>query len=362
MPTPHKTHLYSIYASDEMKGFSRSMADLHWLLLILVLAYYFMPTGPLTSPDVIVLSIMAYATFVLVFRYLNILAGNTRFRLAIETWTMIAFITVVLQLTGHIESPLLNLYLLVIIASAITLGRAMTVLQVVLITSCYLLTGYQQLASDMFTTQTFTLLAARFSPFLLVAGVTSMLAADALATRRRIALLSRIDDLTALLNRRAFNSILRREIARSAQRHEPLALILIDVDGLKQVNDLYGHAAGNRMLRAVAQALQHCVRAPDILARYGGDEFVILLTRTSLEDARHCAERIRSTLTNTTLSARGHCLAPSASIGLASYPEGVDEPAAVLEKADLALYSSKQGGRNRVTNYVRELEGRAACA
>lgn len=360
MHQPQHEHLCSLFEAEELKGFSRSMADLHWLLLILVLAYFFIPTAALTSPDAIIVAMVVYAAFVLVFRYMNIQGGNTRLKLAIETWAMVVFITVTLQHTGHIESPLINLYLLVIIASAITLGKAMTLLEVLLVASCYLLTGYQQFSSELFTPQTLTLLMAKFSPFLLVAGVTSMLASDILAAKRKVALLSQTDELTGLLNMRAFNTILKREIALASRHEEALTLIMIDLDGLKQINDLYGHAAGSRMIQAVARALEQCVRASDVLARYGGDEFVVLMSRTGTENARTCAERIRSTILNTTLSVRGQCIAPTASIGMASFPEQVSEPAAMLDKADLALYSSKQGGRNRVTNYVKELEASAA--
>ncbi|MEZ5540924.1 MAG: GGDEF domain-containing protein [Pseudomonadota bacterium] len=362
MHPPHSVHLAGIFEAEELRGFSRSMADLHWLLLILVLAYFFIPGTAVTAPDAIVLASVLYTVFILIFRYLNILAPNTRLKLAIETWSMVIYITVVLQLTGHIDSPLINLYLLVIIACAIALGKAMTTLEVVLVASCYVLTGYQQYAEEMFTAQTLTLLAAKFSPFLLVAGVTSMLAADILAAKRKITLLSQTDELTGLLNMRAFNNILKREIERARRHDESLSLVMIDIDGLKQVNDLYGHATGSHMIQAAAQALQHCVRASDVIARYGGDEFVILMSRTTLDNARACAERIRNTISNTTLSVRGQCIAPSASIGLASYPEGVSEPAEVLDKADLALYNSKQCGRNRVTNYAKELESGLVCA
>jgi len=361
MNPPHTEHLCSVFETEELKGFSRSMADLHWLLLILVLVYFIIPTGPLTSADAIIMAMVSYAAFVLVFRYMNFHAHDSRFKLAIETWAMVGFITVVLQHTGYIDSPLLNLYLLVIIASAITLGKAMTVLEVLLIASCHIYTGYQQFSSDIFSAQTFTVLIAKFSPFLLVAAVTAMLASDILAAKRKIALLSQTDELTGLLNMRAFNNILKREIARAMRYSQPLTLVMIDVDGLKQVNDLYGHSTGNRLVQAVAHALQHCIRVSDVLARYGGDEYVILMTHTGLDNARACAERIRSTITNTALNANGRYIGVTASIGLASFPEGVDEPAAVLDKADVALYCSKQCGRNRVTSYVTGLEAGPAC-
>jgi len=362
MHLPHTEHLRGIFEIEELKGFSRSMADLHWLLLILVLLYFIIPTGPITSTDTIVLSMVAYASFVLLFRYLNIHSHNTRLKLAVETWAMVIFITVVLQHTGMIESPLLNLYLLVIIASAITLGKAMTVLEVLLIASCYLYMGYRQFSTDFFAAQTFTLLMAKFSPFLLVAGVTSMLASDILAAKRKITLLSQTDELTGLLNMHAFNSILVREIARATRYSEPLTMVMIDVDGLQQINDLYGHSTGSRMIQAVAQTLQNCVRSVDVLARYGGGEFIILMSHAGLDNARTSAERIRSAINNTTLSVKGQCIAATASIGLASFPECVEEPDAVLDKADMALYCSKQCGRNMVTNYGKELEPTRACA
>ena len=362
MHPPHTEHLYSMFEAEELKGFSRSMADLHWLLLILVLVYFVIPTGPVTSTDAIILSMVCYAVFVLIFRYLNIQKRDTRFKLAFETWVMVVFITIVLEHTGYIDSPLLNLYLLVIIASAITLGKVMTLLEVALVASCYLYMGYQQYSSDIFSAQTFTLLMAKFSPFLLVAAVTSMLTSDILAAKRKIALLSQTDELTGLLNMRAFNTILKREVTRAMRYAEPLTLIMIDVDGLKQVNDLYGHAAGNRLIQAVAGALQQCIRGPDVLARYGGDEFVILMAHSGIDSARSCAERMRNTINNMALNTNGRCIGATASIGLASFPEGVDEPAAVLEKADMALYSSKQCGRNRVTNYVKDLETSLVCA
>ncbi len=356
MPAPRCDHLSSVFEAEELKGFSHSMADLHWLLLILVLVYFIVPTGPLTSADAVILSMVCYAVFVLMFRYLNVRLRDTRYKLAIETWAMIFFITVVLTHTGYIDSPLLNLYLLVIITSAITQGKAMTVLEVFLIASCYLYTGYQQYAEGIFSAEIFTLLAAKFSPFLLVAGVTSMLASDILAARRRITLLSQSDELTGLLNMRGFNTILNREINRAMRYAQPLTLVMIDLDGFRQVRDIYGQSAGSRLIKTVAHTLQHCLRATDVLARYGDDEFVILMPHTGMDSARRCAERIRTTVLDATLDADGQSIASTASIGLASFPEGVDKPADVLDKADLALYSSKQCGRNRVTAYTRGLE------
>jgi diguanylate cyclase (GGDEF)-like protein len=346
----------SIFDKEELKGFSRSMAELQWLLLILVILYFFIPTRPITNNDGLIITMVSYSGFVLLFRYMNFQSRETRLKLAVETWAMITFISIVLSFTGMVESPLLNLYLLVIIACAITLGKVMTLLEVVLIACCYLYLGYQSYSTGLFVAETFTMLMAKFSPFLLVAYVTSMLASDILHAKQRITLLSKTDDLTGLLNMRAFNSILESEISRVIRYAQPFTVIMVDVDGLKSVNDQYGHTAGSRLIKTIGQSISDSVRSTDVLARYGGDEFVILMTHTSTEHARMAAERIRTAIHNTSFDMKGNRISTTVSVGIASFPESVGEPEDVLEKADIALYKSKQSGRDRVTYYDSELE------
>ena len=202
----------------------------------------------------------------------------------------------------------------------------------------------------------------KFSPFLLVAYVTSMLAADILQAKKRITLLSQTDDLTGLLNMRAFNLVLEKEIARVTRYAQPFTVIMVDVDGLKTVNDHYGHTAGSRLIKIIGQSIRDCVRTSDVLARYGGDEFVILMSHTSTEHARTAAERIRAAIHNTSFDMKGVRISNTVSIGIASFPECVEDAADVLDKADIALYQSKQGGRNKVTYYDETLETVAVYA
>lgn len=350
------------YEKEELKGFSRSMAELQWLLLILVILYFFIPIRPIDNHDGLILTMVCYSGFVLLFRYLNFQARESSMKLAMETWAMVSFITIVLWYTGKVDSPLLNLYLLVIIACAITLGKIMTLLEVALIACCYLYMGYSTYSEALFAPQTFTTLMAKFSPFLLVAYVTSMLAADILQAKKRITLLSQTDDLTGLLNMRAFNLVLEKEIARAARYAQQFTVIMIDVDGLKNVNDRYGHTTGSRLIRIIAQSIKECVRTSDVLARYGGDEFVIMMAHTSTEHARTAAERIRTAVNNTAFDMKGVRIASTVSVGIASFPECVQDAAEVLDKADIALYQSKQGGRNKVTYYDKAMENIAVYA
>ena len=347
---------------EELKGFSRSMAELQWLLLILVILYFFIPIQPIDNNDGLVLTMVCYSGFVLLFRYLNFQARETHLKLAMETWAMISFITIVLWYTGKVDSPLLNLYLLVIIACAITLGKIMTLLEVALIACCYLYMGYSTYTDGLFAGETFTALMAKFSPFLLVAYVTSMLAADILQAKKRITLLSQTDDLTGLLNMRAFNLVLEKEIAQVTRHAQPFTVIMVDVDGLKEVNDRHGHTTGSRLIKTIAQSIKECVRTSDVLARYGGDEFVIMMAHTSTEHARTAAERIRAAIKNTSFDMKGVRIASTVSVGIASFPECVEDPAEVLDKADIALYKSKQSGRNKVSYYDKAMETLAVYA
>jgi diguanylate cyclase (GGDEF)-like protein len=348
--------VWSIDEGDDLRSFAHSMAELQWLLLILVMLYFFIPTHPIDKPDALILVMAAFAGFVLLFRYIRCYAGEARWKLAIQIFGMIAFITFVLFCTGKTGSPLLNLYLLVIIACAITLGRVMTMLEILLITACYLFMGYVDYGSDIISPETFTALMANFSPFLLVAYVTSLLAEDIHHARRKITVLSQTDELTGLLNMRAFSTLLDKQITTVERYSQPFTLMMIDVDELKKVNDHFGHAAGTHLLKTVAGSISNCVRTSDVLARYGGDEFVILMPHTCSEAAHIAAERIRTAIHESTFDVNGKHIAASVSIGIASYPDSVDAAGDVLDKADVALYRSKQSGRDRVTVYHRNFE------
>jgi diguanylate cyclase (GGDEF)-like protein len=350
-------HIASIRTGDEERyGFGDSMAELQWLLLILVMLYFHIPTRPIDNPDRLVAVMVVFAGFVLLFRFCRSFCREARWKLVVQTLAMTAFITLVLWYTGRSQSPLLNLYLLVIIACAITLGRMTTLLEVLLIGACYLMLGYADYGISILSPETFTTLMANFSPFLLVAYVTSLLAEDIHEARRRIVVLSQTDELTGLMNMRAFSTLLDREITTARRYLQSFTLMMIDVDRLKKVNDRFGHVAGTQLLRAVAAAISDCVRSADVLARYGGDEFVILMPHTRSEAARIAAERIRSAIHGSSFNMNDWRITASVSIGIAAFPESTGAPEDVLEKADVALYQSKQAGRDRVTVYRHDAD------
>ncbi|MGE0387720.1 MAG: sensor domain-containing diguanylate cyclase [Gammaproteobacteria bacterium] len=157
------------------------------------------------------------------------------------------------------------------------------------------------------------------------------------------------DPLTGLFNRRYLFDSLGREFHRCGRRGEHLGVILVDVDHFKQFNDQHGHAAGDAILRAVADVLRLNTRGEDIVARYGGEEFAVVLPGTRADDARACAETLRHAAALERVLYQGVLLPPvSLSIGVAGFPAHGSEVDVVLGAADRALYRAKRGGRNRV--------------
>jgi diguanylate cyclase (GGDEF)-like protein len=156
------------------------------------------------------------------------------------------------------------------------------------------------------------------------------------------------DGLTDLYNRRAFDELLVQALAREDRQKGRLALILLDLDHFKKLNDTYGHPAGDAALRASAKVLLQHLRKGDLAARYGGEEFVVILPGTDEEGALHLAERVRGAIQKHRLVFEGARIDLSASFGASVWPSDGQEPDALLAAADRALYAAKQAGRNRV--------------
>jgi diguanylate cyclase (GGDEF)-like protein len=171
--------------------------------------------------------------------------------------------------------------------------------------------------------------------------------------------LATVDGLTQLYVRRYFDQRLEEEWRRSARYHSPFAIVLLDIDDFKQVNDRFSHQVGDRVLREAAGIIKHKMRGFDIPARYGGEEFAILLPRASGADAASVGNRIRTDIAAYRLAMGTEKIAITASFGVASYPECGDvEAMEVLHRADLALYQAKEAGKNRVCVYGADSRSR----
>ena len=159
--------------------------------------------------------------------------------------------------------------------------------------------------------------------------------------------LANTDPLTGLFNYRYFQEALRMEIARARRLGYSVGLLMVDVDNFKWINDTFGHPAGDEVLRGIAGALRGSLRHTDVVVRYGGEEFAIVLPGTDLDGGRRLAERLRGALAELPLPFRPADGAVTASFGVAAYPSAVTE-ADLLDSADAALYEAKQRGKNRV--------------
>jgi diguanylate cyclase (GGDEF)-like protein len=177
---------------------------------------------------------------------------------------------------------------------------------------------------------------------------------------KEISELAAHDAITGLYNRRELQRFLDYELGRSKRYNHPLSFVMIDIDHFKDINDKFGHQVGDEVLRQIAQYLLSTARTCDLLARYGGDEFAIVMPETSADKAHHGAERFQKIFETESTKIKHHedssleNLKITLSIGVAEYPRDADTGNALIQAADQALYQAKCQGRNRVVNFHAE--------
>lgn len=159
--------------------------------------------------------------------------------------------------------------------------------------------------------------------------------------------LASVDGLTGVSNRRHFLELCEKELDRAQRYDHPLALLMMDVDHFKSINDSYGHAVGDEVLKRLAGTCAANLRGPDILGRLGGEEFAVAMPECGIEAAEHAAERLRQTLAAAEVPSEAGSITFTVSIGVVAWSKG-ESLAEVLARADKAMYAAKQGGRNRV--------------
>jgi diguanylate cyclase (GGDEF)-like protein len=318
---------------------TRSIEILCLALAALVLIW----SGALANQMGPVLGLLAaFALAIVGFRGRRFLPGRTRSKLLIESWSMVVFITCVLWFTGKGASPLFNLYLLPIILSALTLGRVITLLQVAAIAVCHLLLAMTTPGLEVISLLYASQVVGQLAPFLLVAYLTTTLSADITEARERIENLAQTDSLTGLYNVRMFNEVWQREHNACERNRAVYSLLMIDIDKLKEINDVFGLEAGNSAITLVAQCLQRSIRATDHAARLGGDEFAVLLPGASPEVAEAVIKRVRHNVYKTTLDLKSRMIRCSVSIGVVNYPKDARDMRDLRSLADDKMYRDKE--------------------
>ena len=336
---------------EELRGISRTVAEIHWLLLILVLLYVKYGDADKEAEAAIVSASLFYAAFVMAFRYANFYQHESRWKVALETWAMIGYITWVCLYTRGLASPLLNTYLLPVITSALTLGKVTTLIEVALIAACQVFLGGSFSMDKLISLSFLGGFAAQIAPVILVAYIVTMFSVDIRYGLSRAKLLSETDELTGLLNIRGFSIAANRLFGQARRYNRAATVLMIDSDNLKAINDTHGHEAGNRLLRQLTRLVLAELRYTDVLARYGGDEFIVLLPETPPAGALEVAGRIRDAVAGAPLDLDGQHVTCTVSIGVASHPRDGNNLDALVARADRAMYQAKQAGRNRVVQF-----------
>ena len=164
---------------------------------------------------------------------------------------------------------------------------------------------------------------------------------------RELESLSRMDALTGVANRRSFDEALAQEIARSRRHGDAVGLVMLDIDHFKKINDAHGHPGGDEVLRSFARTVAGTLREGDVLFRYGGEEFVALLSHADLAGAMNAAERVVRAVAKAPLQVGATAIRVTTSAGVASLASSDADGPALVARADAALYEAKRGGRNR---------------
>ncbi|MFM9912495.1 MAG: GGDEF domain-containing protein [Methylophilaceae bacterium] len=167
-------------------------------------------------------------------------------------------------------------------------------------------------------------------------------------SEQRLSALSQKDPLTGAYNRRYFDEQAKVECARAHRYGQALTVLMLDLDFFKNVNDTFGHAAGDEVLKTVVKLGTSALRKSDILARYGGEEFVVLLPHAGIIEAKMLAERLRKSVEDSIIWLAGNSIKVTISIGASTLEEQESDFTSVLGRADKALYQAKSNGRNRV--------------
>ncbi|MCG6873025.1 MAG: GGDEF domain-containing protein [Gammaproteobacteria bacterium] len=326
---------------DQFDDPSRIVGQVQWLLMVLVLLYLALSRDLLHTRPELVLVLVTYTITVLILQYAHWPTRMRHWKAVLHSWVMILFLSLVLAGTGGIDTGLNNLFLLVIVTSALTLGLRTTLLQVGLIAAIqlYLLSAKDGIGA--LRPLDYALFLADLAPWFLVAFLITTVVRSFWVARRQVQSMAETDELTGLLNMRGLYPRADAELAQCMASIDQLSVLMVDADDLKLVNDRLGHEAGDILIRHIATRLRRSLRHTDLVARYGGDEFVAVLPGTGRVNADSAALKVEEAIQGDPLTARGETILPSVSIGISTYPADGLRIDDLIERADEAMYEVK---------------------
>ncbi len=282
--------------------------------------------------------------------------GSAKF--LVEGSVAITFATLLVLLTDGKDSPFFFTYPLIVGGAALVVSPRVTFILAAVASLAYLF-AIASPGSEPIAPVVVAKVGINLTALVLLAYVAMVIAREQRRSRDAAIRLSTIDPLTGLYNRTYFFTAVDREIARSARSKRGFCLLMMDLDELKSINDRNGHYFGDRVLGGVGEVIRSGVRKIDTAARYGGDEFVVLLPETDPTGAYVLAEKVRIGVTELNIPVAGIPIHPSISVGVVSYPDDGQTSDELLISADQAMYASKRGGKNRVMGFPIGVGGRA---
>ena len=311
------------------------------------------------GPDETAIMVLLAAGLILIELFQDILpaAALGRLRVPTEALTALLFVTVLVTVTGGHASPFFFGYILLVGATALTNSGISSVALAILASLAYLLAVAIAAGGTPLEPSDFGRVAFNLIAIALVMYVTAVIGRQQREEREEALQLSRFDSLTKLHSRDFFVSELEQEILRASRTGRPFAIAMLDLDGLKAANDRFGHEWGDNLLLAVADVLRGGIRVTDVAARYGGDEFVLMLPETDIGGAILVAEKIRVDISRLALPHDGAVVRTSASIGIVTYPDDGRTSAELMRRADLAMYEAKRRGRDQIVRFARDAAG-----
>lgn len=278
-----------------------------------------------------------------------------RARRTVEAAAAVVFVTVLVQLSGGYDSPYFFGYVLLLGAASLWASGFGPPVMAVLTSAAYILAVYTAAEGVPLTPADVGRVAFNLVALALITYVATVIGREQRRAREEALRLSRIDSLTGLHSRDHFVAEVEQELLRASRSGRPFALVMVDLDGLKAANDRFGHASGDLLLRAVAEVLRGDIRATDVAARFGGDEFVLLLPETDLAGALLVADKVRVDIRRLALPNNGSVIRTSASLGVVTFPDDGRTSSELLRRADLAMYEAKRRGRDQTVRYSRDV-------
>lgn len=331
------------------RTYDRVVRIVSWVFL-LATTIIVVATGlwPENQPAILVLVALA-GFFVLVMHDLLPTSALGPAKFVVEGSVAITVATLLVALTGGVDSPFFFVFPLIVGGAALVVSPGITVALAGTAAGGYLLAVLLGSPEAATAPATAAFVGINLTAMILLAYAAMVIAREQRRTRDAAIRLSTIDPLTNLFNRGFFFAALEREIARSARSGRGFCLLMMDLDELKGINDRLGHFYGDRVLRAVAAVIADGVRRIDTAARYGGDEFVVLLPETDPTGAFVLAEKMRLGVHEVAMELPPTDVRPSISVGVVSYPDDGSTADELMISADGAMYASKRAGKDRVT-------------